>query len=171
MLLALALAAMRRNWVCTCGTVKLWYGGLNTAENSQHLTDWYSWTHIVHGFLIYFLLWLALRRLPLSWRWMVGIFGETLWEVIENTPWIIDRYRTGTVSLDYFGDSIVNSLGDIAAMALGFWVASRAPVWVSLVLALVIEVGLALVIRDNLTLNLIMLTVPIEAIRQWQAGG
>ena len=168
---ALVLAAMGREWICACGTVKLWYGGLNTSEGSQHLTDWYTWTHVVHGFLFYGGLWLVARRLPLSWRWLIAVFLETAWEIVENTPWIIDKYRAGTISLDYFGDSIVNSLGDILAMAVGFWIASRAPVWLSLLVVLVIEVTLALVIRDNLTLNIIMLWLPIDAIREWQAGG
>ena len=167
---ALALAALGRPWICACGTVKLWYGGLNTAEGSQHLTDWYTWTHIEHGLLIYFVLWLVARRLPLSWRFVAAVALEVGWEVVENMPWIISRYRDETVSLDYFGDSIVNSLGDVLAMMLGFLAAARLPVWASIALALVIEGLLALLIRDNLTLNIIMLWFPIDAIRQWQAG-
>ncbi len=168
---ALTLAAMGRTWICTCGTVQLWYGGLNTSQDSQHLTDWYSWTHIVHGLLFYFGLWLIARRLPLSWRWLIAIVGEVGWEIVENTPWIIGKYRAETISLDYFGDSIVNSVGDVLCMVAGFWLAAKLPVWASIAVALVIEVILAIAIRDNLTLNVIMLWFPIEAIRQWQSGG
>ena len=167
----LILAAMGRTWICPCGTVKLWYGGINTSEDSQHFTDWYTWTHITHGLLFYLGLWILFRRWPLSVRWLLAIFGEVGWEIIENSPWIIERYRAETISLNYFGDSILNSFGDVLAMILGFYAASRLPVWGSVVIALAIEAMLAVVIRDNLALNVIMLWFPIEAIRHWQAGG
>lgn len=167
---ALALAAMGHPWICACGTVKLWFGGLNTSEGSQHLTDWYSWTHIEHGLLFYLALWLVARRTPLSWRFVIAVAVEVAWEIIENSPWIIDRYRAETISLDYFGDSIVNSLGDVVSMMLGFLIAARLPVWFGVAFALAVEVVLAVLIRDNLTLNVIMLLFPLDAIRQWQAG-
>ena len=167
---ALALAAMHHPWICTCGTVKVWYGGINTSEGSQHLTDWYSWTHIEHGLIFYLVLWLVARRLPLSWRFLIAVVVEVTWEIVENSPWIIDRYRAETISLNYFGDSIVNSVGDVLSMMLGFLIALRLPVWFSLAFAIAVEVVLAVLIRDNLALNVIMLLVPIDAIRQWQAG-
>jgi hypothetical protein len=167
---ALALAAMRHPWICTCGTVKLWYSGLNTSQDSQHLTDWYSWTHIEHGLLFYFALWLVARRMPLSWRFLLATGVEVSWEIVENSPWIIDRYRTETISLNYFGDSIVNSVGDVLSMMLGFLMAVRLPTWFGVAFVVAVEVALAVLIHDNLTLNVIMLLFPIEALRQWQAG-
>jgi hypothetical protein len=167
---ALALAAMGHPWICTCGTVKFWYGGINTSEGSQHLTDWYSWTHIEHGLIFYLVLWLVARRLPLSWRFAIAVMVEVGWEIVENSPWIIDRYRTATISLNYFGDSVVNSVGDVLSMMLGFLIAARLPVWFGIVFALAVEAVLAVVIRDNLVLNIIMLLFPLDAIRQWQAG-
>ena len=168
---ALALAAMGHPWICTCGSVKLWFGGLGTPEDSQHLTDWYTWTHVLHGLLFYLGLWIIARRLRISVRFLVAVVGEVGWEILENTTWIIDKYRTETISLDYFGDSVINSVGDVLAMMLGFVLAARLPVWANILIAVAIEAVLALVIRDNLTLNIIMLWFPIEAIRQWQAGG
>jgi hypothetical protein len=168
---ALILNAMGRVWICTCGSVKLWLGDIVSSEGSQHLTDWYTFTHIIHGFLFYLGLWFLLRRWPLSIRFLIAVFGEMGWEVVENTPWIIDKYRAGTISLNYFGDSVVNSVGDVLAMIAGFWLAAKLPVWASVAIVVVIEVVLALVIRDNLTLNVIMLWFPIEAVRVWQSGG
>ena len=168
-LAALIELAMGRVAWCTCGYIKLWHGVVSSSENSQHLTDWYTFTHIVHGFGFYFLLWLAARRQHP--RFVVAVFLETAWEVLENTPWIIDRYRIATIALDYYGDSVVNSMSDIVAMMVGFWVARKAPVWVSLALVVVLEVALAAVIRDNLTLNILMLIHPFEAIKRWQLGG
>lgn len=167
---ALALAAMHHPWICTCGTVKFWYSGLNTSQDSQHLTDWYSWTHIEHGLLFYFALWLVARRLPLSWRFLLATLVEVSWEIVENSPWIIDRYRAETISLNYFGDSIVNSVGDVLSMMLGFLMAVRLPTWFGVAFVVAVEAMLAVLIHDNLTLNVIMLLFPIEALRQWQAG-
>lgn len=170
-LAGLILAAIGHPWICTCGAVKLWTGDVNGPENSQQIADWYTWTHIIHGLIFYLGLWLVARRLPLSWRWLIAVLIEAGWEVLENTPWIIDRYRAGTISLDYFGDSVINSVADVLAMVLGFWLAGRLPVWASVAIALVIEAVLALVIRDNLALNVIMLIYPIQTIKAWQGGG
>jgi hypothetical protein len=170
--MALILAAMGQPWICVCGTVKLWAGDIYSADNSQHIADWYTWTHIIHGFLFYCGLWLiAGRWLPRSYLLLIAILGEIGWEILENSPMIIERYRTTTISDSYTGDSVINSVADVLAMIAGLWLAVRLPVWGSVAIALAIEVVLTLVIRDNLTLNVLMLIWPIEALRAWQAGG
>jgi hypothetical protein len=167
---ALVLWAMGRVPICACGYVKLWHGVVHSSENSQHIFDWYSFTHIVHGFALYFLIWLALPRAPFAPQLALGVLLEAAWEIIENTDVIINRYRAETISLDYFGDSIINSVADTAIMIFGFMLASWLPTWSTLALAIVIEVALSYLIRDNLTLNVIMLVFPFEAIKTWQAA-
>lgn len=161
---------MGRNPICTCGRIDLWVGARDSPQTSQMLADWYSLSHVVHGLIFYAALWLVARRWPLEWRFAAALIVEASWEVIENTPFVIDRYRTATAALGYTGDSIVNSLSDIVMMVAGFLLARKLPVWVSVALLVVLEVVPLFVIRDNLTLNVWMLLAPSEAIRSWQAG-
>lgn len=163
------LLAMGRSPICTCGTIKLWHGVIQSTDNSQHIADWYSFSHLVHGFIFYGLTHLALRRSPLALRLWIATLIEAGWEILENTPMIIDRYREATMAFGYSGDSVLNSLSDIAMMIVGFWLASRLRwPWV-IALALAFETFTLWRIRDNLTLNIVMLVAPIDAIRDWQA--
>lgn len=161
---------MGRIWICSCGTVKLFEPGVNTPGNSQHLADWYTPSHIIHGFLFYGLGWLVLRRASFGKRLALATLIEAAWELLENSPIIINRYRSATMAIGYEGDSILNSAMDTVFMALGFLFAARMPVWVTVVVAILFEIFTGWLIRDNLTLNVLMLVWPVEAIKTWQGS-
>jgi Protein of unknown function (DUF2585) len=168
------LWSMGRPPICECGHVKLLHLVVQSSENSQHLADWYTPSHIIHGFIFYGLGHLLRKKWPGVFQLGVvvslAILAEGAWEVLENSPVIIDRYREVTISWGYAGDSIVNSLADIVWMLFGFLLASRLPWKVTLGLALLFEVFVGYMIRDNLALNVMMLTAPLESVKEWQAG-
>ena len=172
----LSLTALIEGWLGRSplgpdGKFGWWDGNIWSSENSQRVADAYSFSHIVHGILFFALLWLVARRLPVPYRFLIAVLLEAGWEVLENSPLIINRYREATIALGYVGDSVLNSCSDIAMMALGFWFASRTKIWVSVVAVLAMEVFCLLWVRDNLTLNIIMLIHPIDALKAWQSAG
>jgi hypothetical protein len=164
---AAILLALGRPPICTCGEVALW--GPVGPKQSQMLADWYSPSHVVHGLLFYAALHLAAPRWPVERRFVVALLVEAVWEVFENTPAVIDRYREATIALGYTGDSILNNFSDIAMMAVGFLAARRLPVWASVALVLLLELVPLLAIRDNLFLNVWMLLAPNESVLAWQS--
>jgi hypothetical protein len=168
---AVTLLAMGRNPVCTCGSIDLWVGARDSPKTSQMLADWYSLSHVVHGLLFYAALWLVAQRWPIEWRFIAALLIEAGWEVAENTPAVIDRYRATTAALGYTGDSVINSLSDILMMALGFLAARKLPLWAALLLLVALEVTPLFAIRDNFTLNVWALIAPNQALQAWQAGG
>jgi hypothetical protein len=169
-ILAFILHLMGRIPVCACGTIKLWHGTVLSSENSQHLTDWYTPSHIIHGFIFYGVLTWLMPGASFVTKLLLALGIEAAWEIAENSPWIINKYRTDTMALDYFGDSILNSVSDTVAMVFGFWLAATLPVAATIGLAIGFELFTGTMIRDNLLLNVIMLTYPIDAIKAWQSA-
>ncbi len=164
------LRSQGRLWFCSCGYLLLWSGKVLSSDNSQHLLDPYSFTHVLHGFLFWWLLgWIA-PRLSIIWRLTLAVSLEALWEVIENSNFVIQRYREATFALGYQGDTIINSLADILLCALGFLIARRLGWRRSLALFVLIEVVLLVWIRDSLILNIVMLIYPHDGLREWQMG-
>ena len=170
-LAAAILLAMGRHPICTCGSIDLWVNGRDSPKTSQMLADWYSLSHVVHGLLFYAGGWLVFRRWPVGQRFLTALLLEASWEVIENTPFVIDRYRETTAALGYSGDSVINSASDILMMCVGFLAARKLPVWASVLLLVALEVIPLFVIRDNLALNIWNLVAPNAHIAAWQAGG
>jgi Protein of unknown function (DUF2585) len=168
---ALILRSQGRLWWCSCDYLLVWSGDPWSSDNSQHLLDPYSFTHLLHGFLLCGLLTLLVPRLSTVWRLWLAVTIEAVWEVVENSEFVIRRYREETAALGYHGDTIVNSLGDILVCGLGFVMAQRLGFRRTFALFLLTEVALAILIRDNLTLNIVMLIHPFEAIKEWQAAG
>ncbi len=168
---ALALWRLGHPWTSVSGKLQLWHGEVFSPENSQQLTDWYTLGHINHGILFYGALWLVARRVPWTWRLGIAVISGVLWEVIENTDIVINRFREVTISLDYYGDSILNSVADTLAMVAGFLLARVLPVWASVAIVLGTEALSTWSVRDGLFLNTIMLTFPVEAVKDWQMQG
>ena len=167
---ALVLFAMGQPPICSCGYVTLWGGIASGPEMSQQLTDWYTYSHVIHGFLFYFVLWLIAPRMSVALQLVLAVAFEASWEIVENTPFIIDRYRQSAIAQGYFGDSIINSVGDTMASVFGFLLARTLPIRGTIALAISLELFTAYMIHDNLTLNIIQLIHPTGAISQWQAG-
>ena len=159
-----------RLWTCACGYIWLWSGNINSADNSQHFFDPYSFTHVLHGFMFIGIVYLLWPRLAEDWKIAIALSAEALWEVIENSTYVINRYRTETISIGYLGDTVLNSFGDILACALGVVVARKLGVTKTLIITAIVEITLLIVIRDSLLLNIIMLIFPIDAVRIWQRG-
>ncbi len=165
---AYQLRRQGRLWICSCGKLLIWSGDVCSSDNSQHFLDPYSFTHVLHGFVYCGLLAWIVPRLAPVWRLWMAVAAAALWEVVENSDFVIQRYRTATAALGYQGDTIVNSLGDILSCAVGFMIARRFGFRRSLVLFVLTEVVLLIWIRDSLTLDVLMLIFPLDAIKQWQ---
>lgn len=157
--------------ICECGYIKFWEGIVLSPGNSQHITDWYSFSHIIHGLIFYAILWILFPKMPLKYRFLIALSIEASWEIFENTPWIINLYRQQALAQGYIGDSILNSISDTLFMVLGFIIARFAPLWTSIIVIIALEVFVAYSIHDNLTLNILNFIHQFEFIRRWQSGG
>jgi hypothetical protein len=168
---AAILFLMGRPPICTCGEIELWVNAANSSRTSQMLADWYSPSHVIHGVLFFAVLWLVARKMPLERRFLIALVVEVAWELVENSPWAINRYRHETIATGYTGDSIINTMSDILMMAFGFWLARKLPVWTSVLLVIALELAALVMVRDGLTLNVWMFLWPNAAVRAWQSGG
>jgi len=172
LIFAITLFLMGQPLICKCGDLKIWHGDVQSSENSQHIIDWYTFSHVIHGFVFYWLFTLMGKR----WRWSFGLvfllalLAEVSWEIVENTDWVINYYRENTISLGYYGDSVINSVFDLVWMIVGFFLAWRWPVWAIVMLAVAMELVVAYFIRDNLTLNILMFIYPFKSVLRWQLG-
>jgi Protein of unknown function (DUF2585) len=167
---AIELHLQGRLWTSASGRLRGWVGDVWSSETSQQFLDPYSFTHVLHGFVLCWLAAWAFPRWPLVWRLVLGVALESLWEIFENTQLVIDRYRQATAAIGYEGDTILNSLGDILSCAIGFGVAARLGWRWTLALFVAIEIALIISIRDSLVLNVLMLVCPLEAVKAWQMG-
>jgi hypothetical protein len=167
---AILLRLQGRVWWCKIGDYAIWSSDIWGSHNSQHLFDPYTFTHILHGVLYFWLTSLFLRNLPLPWKFFVAILIAGSWEILENSSFVIEHYRTETISLDYYGDSVINSISDIFSCAFGFWLTYYLKFWRSLAFFVIVEIILLFTIRDSLIVNIIMLVFPIDAIKNWQMG-
>ena len=167
---AAILLAMGRPPICTCGTIELWVNQGDSPKTSQMLADWYSPSHVIHGFLFYGTLALFARRWPIEHRFLAALLLEVAWELLENTNWAIERYREATIAIGYTGDSVLNTISDVAMMTVGFLLARTLPLWLTVAIALALETAALVAVRDNLTLNIWMFLLPNDAVRTWQAG-
>lgn len=165
------LRGMGRVWWCKVGDLSPWAGDIWSAHNSQHFLDPYTFTHVLHGVAFFGILWLVARKLSVPWRFVIALGLEAAWEIAENTEAVIQKYRESTISLDYYGDSVLNSVADVASCGLGFAIAASVPWWASVAFFAGTELFLAWWIRDSLLMNVLMLTYPLESVRQWQSGG
>lgn len=170
LLSATLLFSMGRSLWCDCGYIKLWDPTLNGPNDAQHFSDYYTFSHIIHGFAFFGILWLFARRLPIGLRYVFAVAIEEGWELFENSNFMIQRYRDITIANAYQGDSILNSTSNVLFMSLGFFLAWKLPIWASILIIIAMEVAVGYLIRDNLTLNIIMLLYPIQAIKKWQIG-
>ncbi len=169
--MVLVLRFQGRIWWCKTGDLAIYINqAWGSSHTSQHLLDPYTFTHILHGVLFFWLTGLIFSKLSIRWRFSIAIFVEAAWEVLENSSFIIEKYRENTASLDYFGDSIVNSVGDLLACAVGFWIAYKVGWWRSLIFFVLVEIALLIWIRDSFLLNIVMLIYPLDAIKYWQMG-
>ncbi|QQG38303.1 MAG: DUF2585 family protein [Candidatus Kaiserbacteria bacterium] len=168
---AAVLFSLGQPWICECGFVRVWEGAVLGAGNSQHLTDWYTFSHIIHGFVFYSILWYFFPRLSVRQRLLIATAVEASWEILENTPAVIEYYRQQALAQGYVGDSILNSITDTLAMIAGFLAAWRLPVWSVVALSLAMEIFVGWSIRDNLTLNILGFFWQPEFISTWQSGG
>lgn len=165
-----ALFLMGQPLICECGYIKLWEGVVLSPGNSQHLSDWYIFSHVIHGFLFYLGLWYFFPAMSLGKRFAFAVAIEAGWEIFENTPWVINHYREQALAQGYIGDSVINSLFDTLAMVAGFIMARKSPVWLVVALGIGMEIFVGYSIRDNLTLNILGFFIQPEFIKNWQLG-